>query len=391
MRWLALFCFSASAAIIALQYGPAWVVLSLVAVSTGGLLYALYQKKRRRMAALVLASGVAFGVFYQTLYDFLWVDPVRPLVGIEQVVTVTLSDYAQEHTYGAKVTALLDVGAPRPVKVQLYGDETLLSCAPGDRVTTNASLRSAQMIHEKKVTSFTAKGMHLLLYAKGDMSIEPVGRPALAYLPLSFNRLLQEKIAQLYEGDARILMTALLTGTRTEFDDTLYSQLSETGVTHVTAVSGMHCAFLFGMVRLLVKNRRKAALVGIPLLFFFMLMVDAAPSVTRACIMIALLSAAPLLHRENDSVTTMSAALLLILLGNPYAAASIGLQLSFLSVAGILLFSNRIYGVLSGRCRAGAAKRQSAVWCLVWSALSTTVSASLFTLPLVAYYFDCVS
>ncbi len=72
-----------------------------------------------------------------------------------------------------------------------------------------------------------------------------------------------------YEGDARILMTALLTGTRTEFDDTLYSQLSETGVTHVTAVSGMHCAFLFGMVRLLVKNRRKAALVGIPLLFFF--------------------------------------------------------------------------------------------------------------------------
>ena len=215
MRWLALFCFSASAAIIALQYGPAWVVLFLVAVSTGGLLYALYQKKRRRMAALVLASGVAFGVFYQTLYDFLWVDPVRPLVGTEQVVTVTLSDYAQEHTYGAKVTALLDVGAPRPVKVQLYGDETLLSCAPGDRVTTNASLRSAQMIHEKKVTSFTAKGMHLLLYAKGDMSIEPVGRPALAYLPLSFNRLLQEKIAQLYEGDARILMTALLTGTRT--------------------------------------------------------------------------------------------------------------------------------------------------------------------------------
>ena len=31
------------------------------------------------------------------------------------------------------------------------------------------------------------------------------------------------------------------------------------------------------------------------------------------------------------------------------------------------------------------------MWCLVWSALSTTVSASLFTLPLVAYYFDCVS
>ena len=80
-----------------------------------------------RDRVLVLAAGVAFGVFYQTLYDFMWVDPVRPLEGTEQVVTVTLSDYDQAHTYGAKVTALLDVGAPRLVKVQLYGDETLLS------------------------------------------------------------------------------------------------------------------------------------------------------------------------------------------------------------------------------------------------------------------------
>lgn len=391
MRWLALFCFSASGAIFALPYGPAWMAPFLAAAAAGFLLYALYQKKRRRMVVLVLAAGVAFGVFYQTLYDFMWVDPVRPLEGTEQVVTVTLSDYAQAHTYGAKVTALLDVGAPRLVKVQLYGDETLLSCGPGDRVTTNASLRSAQMIHEKKVTSFTSKGMHLLLYAKGDLLIEPANGRTFLYSPLYFSQLLQEKIAQLYQGNARILMTALLTGDRTHFDDTLYSQLSETGVTHVTAVSGMHCAFLFGVVRLLVKSRRKAALIGMPLLFFFMLMVGAAPSVTRACFMIAILSAAPLLHRENDSLTTMSAALLLILMGNPYAAASIGLQLSFLSVAGILLFSNRIYGALSGKHRDGAAKRQSAVWRLVLSALSTTVSASLFTLPLVAYYFGCVS
>ena len=162
-------------------------------------------------------------------------------------------------------------------------------------------------------------------------------------------------------------------------------------MTHVTAVSGMHCAFLFGMVRLLVKNRRKAALVGIPLLFFFMLMVDAAPSVTRACIMIALLVCSPAAASGKRQRYNHECSPAADFAGNPYAAASIGLQLSFLSVAGILLFSNRIYGVLSGRCRAGAAKRQSAVWCLVWSALSTTVSASLFTLPLVAYYFDCVS
>ena len=52
MRWLALFCFSASGAIFALQYGPAWMAPFLAAAAAGFLLYALYQKKRRRMVVL---------------------------------------------------------------------------------------------------------------------------------------------------------------------------------------------------------------------------------------------------------------------------------------------------------------------------------------------------
>lgn len=390
VRWLAIFCFAASGAFFVLEYGPQWAVALTVPAVFGALVFALLQRKARRTAALVLACGVAFGSCYMALYDFLFAAPCARLADTEQTVTVSLCAYPQPHTYGAKAVAYLDTDAPVPVKVQLYGGDELLDCAPGDRITTRAKLRDATVSHGEKITAFTAKGVRLLVYSKGTPEILHLQSVPLRYVPLQLNRVLQQKTLQLYAGEPRILMTALLTGDRTGFDDTLYSLLSETGVTHVTAVSGMHCAFLFGMVRLLVRDRRRATLVGLPLIFLFALMVGAAPSVTRACLMLTMLSLAPLLHRENDSITTLSAALLLILLGNPHAIASISLQLSFLSVAGILLFSQKIYTALQ-RIILRKGKTGGRLWALLLSALATTFAASVFTVPLSAVYFDCVS
>ncbi len=389
MRWLAMFCFSAAGAILALQYAPRWAVGVVAIAAAAVLLFGLRRPKPKRTAALLLACGIAFGGFYNTLYDFLFLQPARQYAGTEQTVTVTLAAYPQEHTFGAKAVALWDTGAAAPVKVQLYGDETLFSCAPGDKITMEAKISSAEVIRGERLTTFTAKGISLLVYGRGDMTVERADAVPLRYAPLAFSRFLQEKIAQMYEGEEQTLMIALLTGARDDFDDTLYSLLSETGVTHVTAVSGMHCVFLFGMVRLLVGSRRRAAIVGLPVLFFFMLMVGAVPSVLRSCFMLAMLSLAPLFRRENDSLTSMGAALMIILLGNPGAAASISLQLSFLSVAGMLLFSDRIFKALSDRLiRPGKPQPGRRV---LFSALAATFGASVFTIPLSALYFGCVS
>ena len=389
MRWLAIFCFCAAGAMLVLQYTPPWAVGILAVLALGITGYALCRKNTRRTAALLAACGIAFGSCYATVYDLIFMEPARQYADTEQTMTLTLAGYPQAHTFGAKAVALWDVGAAAPLKVQLYGDETLLSCAPGDRITTEAQVRSAEVVRGERITSFASKGISLLAYGRGDMMIEHAGSVPLRYLPLEFGRILQEKIAALYQGEEQILMTALLTGARDTFDDTMYSLLSETGITHVTAVSGMHCVFLFSMVRTLVRSRRKAAVISLPMLFFFMLMVGAVPSVMRACFMLTILSLAPLVHRENDSITSMGAALLIILLGNPCAAASISLQLSFLSVAGMLLFSDKIYEFMAQRLI--RKEKPHTFRRFLFSALAATLGASIFTIPLSAYYFGCVS
>ena len=93
------------------------------------------------------------------------------------------------------------------------------------------------------------------------------------------------------------------------------------------------------------------------MLILYALMVGATPSVVRSCVMAGCMLLAPLAGREGDGPTSLSAALLAILLHNPFAVASVSLQLSFASVAGLLLVTPRLQAALTA-LRPGRAGRR---------------------------------
>ena len=121
--------------------------------------------------------------------------------------------------------------------------------------------------------------------------------------------------------------------------------MEETGLAHLFAVSGLHCAFLVTLLGLLTPGNRRRTLcaVTIPALLFYMVMVGASPSVARACIMQIFLLTAPLFRRSSDGLTALAAALGVILLANPFSAGSVSLQLSFAAALGMVLLTPRLY------------------------------------------------
>ena len=145
----------------------------------------------------------------------------------------------------------------------------------------------------------------------------------------------------------------------------------------------MHCGFLMTLILLVTgrHRRRLLAALALPILVFYTILTGASPSVVRACIMVLFVLAAPLFQRDSDPPTTLSAALFLILLANPFAAASISLQLSFGAMAGLLWLTPRIQDLLLGE------KSRGRVYRLLASSLSATVGAMVFTVPLCAVYF----
>lgn len=387
MRKLAIWAFSFAAGIFVAQYLlPAASLLYVAAgfVAVGFLAFRL--REPVRFGAVIICTALAVGLGYDWVYTA-WVSvPAEALADTRQeTVSMSLCDYPEITDYGSKVTVRLHVKGLHGVKAIYYGDTSLLELKPGTVLQGDVYFKSASRIQDDEVTTFTSRGVFLLAYQDGSFTVNETKAGFLTTLPVRAGHALQEKIGEFFSGDTDGFLTAILTGDKSGLSEAAASDLSEAGLYHILAVSGMHCGFLLSMVLLLTGRRRRlTAALAIPVLIFYTLLAGASASVVRACVMLTLLLLAPLFRREGDAPTALSVALVLILLENPFAAASVSLQLSFGAVAGMLWLTPRMYRFLRGE------KLRSRGIRFLAASLSATCGALLFTVPLTAWYFGYV-
>lgn len=386
MRILATFAFSFAAGIFLFCYLlPLQSLLPTASVFLFlGWISLLIPKQRLKKRMVLLCAGLVFGLGWGWFYARQVQAPMEELAGTEQPLQMYTCDYAVPTDYGARVTVKLNSFICG--KAVYYGDESLLALKPGQSIQDFVQIKSASRIHDEDVTTFTSKGVFLLLYHRGDALYGPGCQNSLRWWPVQVGRAMREHILQLFSGDEAAFLTAILTGDKHLLSEKASADLAEAGLFHILAVSGMHCGFLLTMVTLLAgKHRyRLVALCTIPLLLFYVLLTGGSPSVVRSCIMLSLFLFAPLVDRDNDGPTSLSAALLLILLKNPFAAASVSLQLSFGAMLGILLVTPRLCALLS------KGKKHSRLFHFTATNIAVTIGAMAFTVPLSALYFNAL-
>ncbi len=385
-RPLAWFCAAFALGCAAAQYllapslwlSAAGVMLLLCAPSL-----LLRGAKRRR--ALLCALGMAFAFGWNAVHAHFIAAPNEALIGTTEGVELELCSYAVETNYGAKATVrILDRGLYG--KAVYYGDAELLALEPGERVRDTVLFNSATdpAGSGDHIRSFTSKGVYLLLYSRGEPAYDAGGAGALRYAPQRIAKRLGETIETVYGEREGGFLRALLLGDKRYLDVEDSSNLSEAGIYHITAVSGLHCMFLVELFDRLLRasHRRTRCAVTIPLLLLYAVTVGASPSILRACVMISMTQLAPLFRRESDPPTALGFALLLILLKNPYAIASISLQLSFSAVAGLVWLTPKLTHNIRTKNRALR---------FVLTSFATTLGAMAFSTPLGAYYFGTFS
>ena len=381
------FSFSAGVFLAALLPWNGWQLYAAGGVLLLALawLFAARKQKYFRRGLLILLP-LAVSLAYFAGYDHLVRQPIENRCGAASDFAATVCDWPQATERGARVTVELE-GYHR-ARAVLYGEAELLAARPGDTVTGTAQWQSAAHFDSDDVTHFNARGVYALLYGREDVRLSAGDGDALRWLPQRAGKAFREKVAAIWD-DPRVsgFLTAELTGDKSAMDDGDYLAMQETGLAHLFAVSGLHCAFLVTLLALLISRRQRLlCAVTIPLLLFYMVMVGMSPSVVRACIMQIFLLIAPLFRRGSDPLTSLAAALLVILLCNPFAAASVSLQLSFSATLGMVLLSPRLYKLLAGWYK-GKCRPLRAALCFVAANLSATLSAVVFTAPLTAWYF----
>lgn len=383
-----LFCFCAAFALgcIASQYflAPAlWLPAAGIVLALGALGLLLRGPMRRRV--LLCALGMAFAFGWNAAYARFIAAPNEALIGAAEDVELELCSYAVETNYGAKATVRI-LGRGLRGRAVYYGGFDLLALEPGERVRDTVLFNSATdpSGDGSHIRNFTSKGVHLLLYNRGEPTHEAGNAGALRYAPQRIAKKLGETIETVYGEREGGFLRALLLGDKRYLDVEDSSNLSEAGIYHITAVSGLHCMFLVELLDRLLRasHRRTRCAVTIPLLFLYAVMVGASPSILRACVMLSMTQLAPLFRREKDPPTALGLALLLILLKNPYAIASISLQLSFSAVAGLVWLTPKM---------TGAIHTESRLLRFVLTSFATTLGALAFSTPLGAYYFGTFS
>lgn len=353
--------------------------------------YALYQVSRRGVA-LCLGGLLALG--WASVYYALFRAPAEEWVGDTVSISGQVASYPAPTSIGGwSLTIHFDGGLTAPDAL-VYGSADWGTLKPGDRVAFTARVTPSTHAFGDETTYYTTKGVYLIAYCSDAPEITAAGRVPVRYWPALCARRLHDGIYAAFDDTAAPIAAAVTLGDKSGLDDTLYSAFNRAGLMHGLVVSGLHISFLVQMMLTLCGRRRGIALAMAPLLGFYALMAGGTPSAFRAVIMQCVLLAAPAAQREQDGPSALGLALLFLLALNPFAAASVGLQLSFASVAGILLTADPLLRWMSGPLAEKRPPKEQRLKGLLWKAaraalagVSTSLGAMLFTVPLIALYF----
>lgn len=377
-------------------------IYGLWAAAVGGLvglcllllLVCVPRLRRERLLQAVSLSLLAASLLF-CMQTKLVLEPVLAYSGKTlpvkaQVISLTEERYGRYYT----ILQVTEAGG-EAVRFKLrYSGQAPLPAKPYD--TVEATLQLQQLGEEEASRrSFRAQGVYL----RGS-SYEPVTVTPRETLPLT-GRLLELRQRMLsalnryLPGEEGRLLGGMLLGETAPISQDVIEQFRDCGVSHLLAVSGLHTSiWVMSLFRLLVRmkvRKRLSAIGSMAFTLFFMGLTGFSPSVSRAGIMVLLYLGGFLLRREPDSLNSLGFAALVILFANPFAAADVGMLLSFGATAGILLLQGPIARALerpAERLRCAPLRKACKA---VAQPLAVTLSALAFTVPVSLLTFGQIS
>lgn len=385
MRKLAAVSLGLSAAVFAANYIlPFGILIPAALLVLAAALLSPSKTLKGRYAAFAL-FGAVFGLLLFAAHHQLCGLKAEALEGEEREIYCVVAEYPKVYDdYCSVIVKLKTPGLPSG-KALLYVDGQHISdLQPGQRLRFFGKLKAADSRFGEDYDNYYTQGIYLSINGVKEIYVYS-GGVSLAAVPVKLNRHIAQLVDEAFPNDVSAFMKALMLGDKTELYTRTeeYTALTNAGLMHIVAVSGMHIAFLVAVFRVLFGYGAGSSSIALLGMWLFVFVSGMSPSAVRAGIMQSFILFAPIVRRENDPLTSLSAALALILIMNPYAAKSVSLQLSFAATAGILFLSPLMTEALMEHF---PEKYRSAVQTVCVSA-----AGMVLTMPLTAIHFGQVS
>lgn len=258
----------------------------------------------------------------------------------------------------------------------------------GDKLKITGNLKSPPFLEGFNYPEFLKqKGiLSVMSWPKIELEGKDFGNPLMEFL-FSFKNKFQETVGRFISPPQLGILEALFSGDEGNISKEWKEKLNITGTRHIAAVSGMNITIIASLLLSFLLSlglwRQQAFYLSIILLLLYILMIGAPSSAVRAGIMGGLLLTAQHLGRASAASRAVSFAAFFMVLINPLLLTlDVGFQLSFLAILGIIYFQPFFLNLLK--------KIPNPQLFPLRMTLSTTLSAQIFTLPILVYNFGYI-
>ncbi|HEX3038493.1 MAG TPA: ComEC/Rec2 family competence protein, partial [Oscillospiraceae bacterium] len=327
------------------------------------------------------------------------VEPVATLNGKDAVITGTICEQpykAYGHTYYVlEINDIALKNAPHVQKIRLSTQSALNVDVYGTvhgkvhffLPTGGTGYSSRTYYASKGITAF------VYLYQYEDVTLTPPKGHPLYYYALKARGLMIDSVRNLLPQQEADLVNGVLLGDTGSLSDEVQSDFRTIGISHILSVSGLHMAtmaqfFLLLLAFIKVPKRYAAAFAAVGV-FCFMAVTGFVPSVMRSGIMYLIYLAGMIVGRRADSLNSLGIAVLILCVINPYAAADVGLLLSFAATLGLIMLSQPLNDWM--KAKYAPIRHGRALISSTCATLSTTAGAVVATLPIIVLSFGTVS
>lgn len=359
-------------------YTPVWLLATLCVVSIAGV---VLLRDGWQNSALIVAIFAVGALLHSTSYrgEIAYNKP------LEMVLVVESSSVARKGYISAEAEIVdCEEGTVAGRKVVLWGD-SLMRFTAGDKVRLTTPIRPFRAERKQYARLMHHRGF------VGSVSVNH--RATYEYIPTEKRSLHDWAVERLQgampEGDGRAVVLAMTTGERSEISSELRQNYSASGASHLLAVSGLHIGIAFMLINILLLplvllryGNLLRSILAVALIWLYVWLCGMSPSAVRAAIMFSLLQFSLSSLHEYVSVNILAATAFMMLVFDSHLLFDISFQLSFIAVAGIILWAMPIYRLCATRFKALN---------IFIGILSVGIASTIATMPLVANSFSVVS
>ena len=349
-RPLALACCTFAAVAILAYSLSALVQLICIITSVLALLVLIFLFFRKKKRSIFLASLLLFAITLALLSSYLffhvryqnWQNRIGEECVVEGVILKRETGKPYQSTLIAEVHQINGEVCRADVRLQFPYASTL-QVGDSFRLRGVGAPFETKYMENEEINSIK-DGILLCITSEDMQNCELLESDRFSFRAMlsRWNFAASYRLEQIIDGEAGKLASALLLGTRGHLSGDTSLHFRRAGVSHLLALSGLHVSILIAALEFFLKAiscpKRVRAISVFAIAFGYLFFTGASPSIARAVLMLGVLTLGYYWRTDYDPFTSVSTVLTLLLLISPNAITDMGLWLSFVAAASILIF-----------------------------------------------------